>query len=107
MNTQYKKGVIELLVLLATKDQDQYGYDLVKQVMEVFEINEGTLYPLLKRLSNEKYFETYLKESSDGPPRKYYHLTSLGKEALQTQLKQWKEFEQGVNKFIERKLNND
>lgn len=39
-------------------------------------MNEGTIYPLLKRLTNEHYFETYLRESSEGPPRKYYHLTA-------------------------------
>lgn len=52
MNTQYKKGVLELVVLLCLKKNDLYGYELVKQVSQVIEVNEDTIYPLLK-LSDE------------------------------------------------------
>ena len=75
MNVQFKKGVLELLVLLLVHDKDMYGYELVSEVSKIVDVNEGTIYPLLKRLTNEKYFETYLKESTEGPPRKYYHIT--------------------------------
>ncbi len=100
MNTQYKKGVLELVVLLCLKKNDLYGYELVKQVSQVIEVNEGTIYPLLKRLTNEKYCTTYLKESQDGPPRKYYHLSVLGEEALNTQLTEWLNFVEKVNEFV-------
>lgn len=43
------------------------------------EINEGTVYPILRRLTQEEYFVTYLKESTVGPARKYYHITEKGK----------------------------
>ena len=76
MNVQFKKGVLELLVLLLVHDKDMYGYELVSEVSKIVDVNEGTIYPLLKRLTNEKYFETYLKESTEGPPRKYYHINS-------------------------------
>lgn len=62
MNVQFKKGVLELLVLLLVHDKDMYGYELVSEVSKIVDVNEGTIYPLLKRLTNEKYFETYLKE---------------------------------------------
>ena len=78
MNVQFKKGVLELIVLLAVRKNDMYGYELVAEVSKVVSVNEGTIYPLLKRLTNEKYFETYLRESTEGPPRKYYHLTASG-----------------------------
>ncbi len=100
MNTQYKKGVLELIVLLCLRKQDLYGYELVKQVSQVVEVNEGTIYPLLKRLTNEKYCTTYLKESQDGPPRKYYHLSILGEEAMRNQLKEWLSFVEKVNQFV-------
>ena len=78
MNAQLKKGVLELIVLESVRKQDMYGYELVEEVSKVVDVNEGTIYPLLKRLTNEKYFETYLRESTEGPPRKYYHLTAAG-----------------------------
>ena len=78
MNAQLKKGVFELIVLESVRKKDMYGYELVEEVSKVINVNEGTIYPLLKRLTNEKYFETYLRESTEGPPRKYYHLTAAG-----------------------------
>ena len=78
MNAQLKKGVLELIVLESVRMKDMYGYELVEEVSKVVDVNEGTIYPLLKRLTNEKYFETYLRESTEGPPRKYYHLTAAG-----------------------------
>ena len=70
MNSQLKKGVLELIVLLSVSARDMYGYELVLEVSKVVDVNEGTIYPLLKRLTNEKYFETYLVESTEGPSRK-------------------------------------
>ena len=78
MNPQFKKGVLEMIVLVAVSKKDMYGYELVAEVSQVVDVNEGTIYPLLKRLTNEHYFETYLRESTEGPPRKYYHLTAAG-----------------------------
>lgn len=100
MDTQFKKGVLELLVLVIVSKKDIYGYELVEEVSKVVNVNEGTIYPILKRLTNEKYFETYLKESTEGPSRKYYHLTVLGKERKKVLLSEWKKFESSVNKFI-------
>ena len=77
MNTQFKKGVLELIVLKAIVSDDLYGYQLVSRINEVIQVNEGTIYPLLKRLSNDRLLESYLKESTEGPPRKYYHITNL------------------------------
>ena len=68
MNAQLKKGVLDLVVMVVVSQHDIYGYELVKRVCEVVEVNEGTIYPLLKRMTNEKYFETYLVESTEGPP---------------------------------------
>lgn len=100
MDTQFKKGVLELLVLLIVETEDKYGYELVEEVSSVVNVNEGTIYPILKRLTNEKYFETYLKESTEGPPRKYYHLTELGKNRTLELLREWKKFNKKVNNFI-------
>ncbi len=104
MNPQFKKGVLELCVLNMIEKKDYYGYELVEDISKVFEISEGTLYPILRRLTEEKYFETYLKESSEGPSRKYYRITKLGKAFQKEQFKQWIEFNQQVEKLIGKEI---
>lgn len=101
MNTQFKKGVLELIVLLTISKNDMYGYELVSEVSKIIDVNEGTIYPLLKRLTNERYCETYLKESTEGPPRKYYHLTKNGEIYCNQLLEEWIAFVKQVNHFIE------
>ena len=93
MNAQFKKGVLELIVLAAVEQKDMYGYELVAEVSKVVNVKEGTIYPILKRLTNEHYFETYLRESTEGPPAAgILHLRELEKE--------WEEFSQNVNRFL-------
>jgi len=102
MNTQFKKGVLELVVLLTISKDDKYGYELVNDVSGIIDVNEGTIYPLLKRLTNDRYLETYLQESTEGPPRKYYHLTKNGQIYMQNLLAEWITFVKDVNTFIEK-----
>lgn len=102
MNTQFKKGVLELLVLVIVEKKDRYGYELVEAVSKIVDVNEGTIYPILKRLTNEGYFENYLEESKEGPVRKYYHITAGGKKRCTTLLKEWQSFATSVNDFIKR-----
>lgn len=108
MNTQFKKGVLELIVLLCVNHKDRYGYELIVEVSKIVDINDGTIYPLLKRLTNEKYFETYLVESSEGPSRKYYKITELGKDRVRELKTNWLEFSSSINEFIkESELKDD
>lgn len=100
MNAQFKKGILELIVLESVRQRDMYGYELVEEVSKVMDVNEGTIYPLLKRLTNEHYFETYLRESTEGPPRKYYHLTAAGILYLERLATEWEEFQARVNAFV-------
>ena len=66
MNTQFRKGVIEMCVLALIERKDMYGYEIVQSIAYYTEINEGTVYPILRRLTQEEYFVTYLKESTVG-----------------------------------------
>ena len=100
MNAQFKKGVLELCVLTLVTRKECYGYELVEEISKAFEISEGTLYPILRRLTEEGYFETYLQESKEGPPRKYYRITSLGLKNQKILFKQWTEFNQQVEKLL-------
>lgn len=103
MNPQFKKGVLELIVLKSVINKDMYGYELVEEVSKVIDVNEGTIYPLLKRLTNEHYFETYLKESTEGPPRKYYHVTATGILYQNELEEEWNEFSKRVGDFLKEK----
>ncbi|MBA7538381.1 hypothetical protein ES705_30656 [subsurface metagenome] len=101
MNIQIKKGVIELCVFAILSNKDCYGYELAETISSHIEISEGTIYPLLRRLTKEGYFTTYLRESSEGPPRKYYKITELGVEYKKSLLKDWNNLTKGVNELIE------
>lgn len=107
VNIQFKKGVLNLCVLVLLDKQDRYGYELVQKISDQISISEGSVYPLLRRLTKEGYFTTYLQESSEGPPRKYYKLTELGRTYLHEQLNEWKSFTNGVNNLIEEGAKND
>ena len=101
MNVQFKKGVLELCVLSLTAKKDMYGYELVEEISKNFEISEGTIYPLLRRLTKEGLFSTYLMESTEGPPRKYYKLMPKGLNLKNELVLEWKEFAKGVENMIE------
>jgi len=107
MNIQFKKGVLNLCVLVLLDKQDRYGYELVQKISDQISISEGSVYPLLRRLTKEGYFTTYLQESTEGPPRKYYKLTDLGRTYLHAQLNEWNCFTHGVNTLIEESVKND
>jgi PadR family transcriptional regulator, regulatory protein PadR len=100
LNVQFKKGVLELCVLVLLDKQDRYGYELVQKISDQIEISEGSVYPLLRRLTKEEYFTTYLQESTEGPSRKYYKLTDKGREYLHELIAEWNEFTRGVNQLI-------
>lgn len=107
MNIQFKKGVLELCVLSMLFKKDCYGYELVNEISKNIMISEGTIYPLLKRLKEEGYFTTYLEESQEGPPRKYYKLTELGAQTKTDLENEWHSFVKGVNTIIEEGNQND
>ncbi len=100
MNIQFKKGVLELCVLVALCRRDFYGYELVQAISKNIDIAEGTVYPILRRLTKEGYFESYIKESAEGPARKYYQITQKGREYEATLLADWKKFVAGVATLI-------
>jgi PadR family transcriptional regulator PadR len=90
--TQLRKGILELAVLAALYQNSHYGYSLVRHLTgpEAIEIKEGTIYPILTRLAREGLVRSQWVESSQGPPRKYYELTTAGRaacESLQTEFR--------------------
>jgi PadR family transcriptional regulator PadR len=101
MNVQFKKGVLELCVLVVLCRRDYYGYELVHTISENIDIAEGTIYPLLRRLTKEGYFTTYLRESEEGPSRKYYQITEKGQDYKEQLLAEWNHFVSSVHNLIQ------
>jgi len=101
MNTQYKKGVLELLVLNYLRKKDYYGYDISDTLSKNMQISAGTVYPILRKLKNEGYLSTYLKEASNGPARKYYTITKSGLKRLKLIKKEWTDFVQITQALLE------
>ena len=100
MITQIKKGILEMCVLQSLLAEDKYGYAISSEISKHIDIAEGTVYPILKRLSKNLYLSTYLKESNIGPPRKYYKLTPLGLKRLKQAKSDWIYLSHEVNRFL-------
>lgn len=90
-----------MCVLALVAKEDHYGYELVSAISTRIPISEGTIYPILRRLTQEGYFETYLVESNEGPPRKYYRMTKIGRTFTTALIKQWTEFTDSVDAVLE------
>ena len=100
MNAQFKKGALEICVLSQLKTGDKYGYELTENISKEMSIATGTLYPILRKLKEDNYVETYLVESEAGPAIKYYHLTESGCKYEEEVRKEWNEFVQAVGRII-------
>ncbi len=101
MNTQYKKGVIELCVLSLLMRNDCYGYDISDFLSSRIEIADGTVYPVLRKLKNDGLVTTYLSEESGGPARKYYKLTEEGRASYQKDKAEYLGFAESVKSILE------
>ena len=106
MKNQYKKGVLDLCVLTSLKKGDSYGYDVADTLSRKIQMSDGTVYPILRKLASDGLVSTYLKESQNGPPRKYYHLTEEGEKRLELDKKEWDEFTEAVKGILEDEKND-
>lgn len=106
MNTQYKKGVLELCVLSLLKKQDRYGYEISDCLSKQIDIADGTVYPILRKLKSDGLLTTYLQEGSGGPPRKYYSLTQLGRESYEKDRAEYLKFAQSILTLLEEDKND-
>ena len=102
MTIQLKKGTLELCVLSLLSRADMYGFELVGEISAQIKISEGTIYPLLKRIKDVGYVTTYLQESQQGPPRKYYRITELGRVTLKSLEAEWHGLVVGINKILQK-----
>ncbi|MBN2541044.1 MAG: helix-turn-helix transcriptional regulator [Bacilli bacterium] len=90
MDSQQKKGLLELLVLASLKFEDSYGYLINQEINDVMEISESTLYPILRRLEKQGLLETY-QTIHNSRVRKYYRITDEGLRKLKQSEKDFRE----------------
>ncbi len=87
---QMRKGFLEMITLLIISKKESYPSDIIKKLKEnKLIVVEGTMYPLLTRLKNAEFLSYNWKESSSGPPRKYYSLTEKGEKFLADLTQTW------------------
>ena len=100
IDIQLKKGALELCVLALLSQHDSYANENASRLADAIGMGEGTIYPLMRRLQSDGLVETYLVESSAGPPRKYYRLSEAGKTSFNTQQAAWKSFSGAVDGIL-------
>ena len=102
--TQMRKGAIEYCVLALLDQRERYGYEIVQALSRVdgMLVSEGTVYPILSRLKRDGLVSAELRESREGPARKYYRLTPYGEAALDAFRVQWSIFSKAVDTFLQR-----
>lgn len=101
MDTQFKKGVLELCVLSMLKKRDCYGYEISQYLSSHIDISDGTVYPILRKLKRDGMLTTYMQEESGGPPRKYYSLTTLGRENFEKSRTAYLRFTRAIENILE------
>ena len=101
-STQLRKGMLEFCILNAIRGTSLYGYDIVRTLrgIEGLVIGEGTIYPILSRLKREGLVRTTIRESSEGPARKYYELTADGEAMLNKMNGYWQVIKDGTDAVI-------
>ena len=100
MDIQLKRGLLDVCVLAAIKNEDSYGYKIIKDMKPYIELSESTLYTILKRLETAKMLTVRTAEH-DGRLRKYYHITETGIKRLGDFKEEWKEI-MAIYRFIAR-----
>ncbi len=90
MDIQMKRGLLDVCVLAAIKDEESYGYKIIKDIKPYLDISESTLYPILRRLETAELL-TVRSSEHNGRLRKYYRITNLGKKRIQEFKEEWKE----------------
>ena len=90
MDIQLKRGLLDICVLAAIKNEDSYGYKIIKDVKPYIDISESTLYPILRRLEAAELLTVRTAEHN-GRLRKYYRITDAGKARIETFKAEWQQ----------------
>lgn len=104
INKDLMKGSTSILILSLLDREDMYGYQIAHELKtlsnHVFELKEGTLYPMLHGLENERAVESYWLDADNGKRRKYYKITEAGKTILENKKSEWDVYSKAINSVI-------
>lgn len=98
VDIQLKRGILDVCVLAAIKEEDSYGYKIIKDMKPYVEISESTLYPILRRLEAAELLTVRTAEHN-GRLRKYYHITKAGLGRIEDFKEEWKEI-MSIYRFV-------
>ncbi|KAA3608758.1 MAG: PadR family transcriptional regulator [Calditrichaeota bacterium] len=100
--SQIRKGTLEFIILLVLKENEFYGYELIKKIKMSLnmETSEGTIYPILTRLKKAEQLTTRWEHQESGMPRKYYQITEKGLETLEKMKKEWLQFAGSIQSLM-------
>ncbi len=102
--TESIKSSGQLLLLSLLQSKDMYGYEMIEALRlrseNIFDLKEGTLYPLLHRLENQKFLKSYTQKTSDNRQRKYYQITKKGLKVLAEEKESWEAYSDAVSKVV-------
>ena len=100
MDAQMKKGLLDVCVLSAIRDEESYGYKIISELQPYIKISESTLYPILRRLESSGAVTTRTEEYN-GRLRKYFHITQIGRKKIAEFITDMEEFKR-ISNFITR-----
>lgn len=98
MDIQLKRGLLDVCVLVAIKNEDSYGYKIIKDIKPYIELSESTLYTILKRLETLNMLTVRTAEYG-GRLRKYYHITEAGLKRIEDFKREWEEI-MAIYRFV-------
>ena len=105
MDVQLKRGLLDVCVLASIKNEDSYGYKIIKDLKPFISLSESTLYTILKRLESSKLLTVETIEH-DGRLRKYYHITKAGLERIEDFKEEWQEM-MSIYTFVTKENKNN
>jgi PadR family transcriptional regulator PadR len=100
---QLRRGGLEMAILLSLSRGRRYGLEIIRHLEETTDlvVTEGTIYPMLARLSGDGFLEARWDPTEASHPRKYYHLTDRGQRRLQEMVEHWREFSDKLERLIQ------
>lgn len=105
MDIQMKRGLLDVCVLVAIKNEDSYGYQIIKDIKPYIDISESTLYPILRRLEAADMLSVRSAEHN-GRLRKYYHIEAAGLQRIEDFKEEWKQI-MSIYSFVTREENGN
>lgn len=100
MDSQMKRGILEMCILYQFLSGDYYGYDIMVKMKTYFpDVKDSSFYVILRRLNAEGYTDIYYGSESNGPQRKYYKITESGKKYLEQALGNWRQLKKIVGEL--------